>query len=165
MASISSQAAVLDAIELQPVEAQTIHDTPPANAALAFAEGDYPEGGRQAWCAVAGSAITFWWFIGIMYSWGIIQDALIEAQVGSPAVIATIGSLGAGLEVFLSVPASKICARLGNQKTAFIGSSLVGLGLVLTSFCTHSVAGLFICMGFIYGTGTALCLMAAGRSL
>ena len=65
--------------------------------------------------------------------------------------------MGAALEMLLAIPASRVCARLGNQWTACIGSFLVGLGLLTASFTIHNVVGLFLTIGATYGVGTALC--------
>lgn len=112
-----------------------------------------PPDGGYGWVAVAGGSIVSWWMIGVPYSWGVIQSALIDQGVSSPAVLSFVGSLAACLLAVLAIVNSKIMRSLGSQGTGMLGMSLMGVANLITSFTFTNIGALFAASGVIMGIG------------
>ncbi|KXH67616.1 major facilitator superfamily transporter [Colletotrichum salicis] len=89
------------------------------------ADSTVPEGG-YGWVVVGGCFVVAWWIIGTSYSWGVIQGALIEDGLGTPAVLSFVGSLAAALISALAIVNSRVMRRIGPRRTGLLGISLLG---------------------------------------
>ncbi|KXH30132.1 major facilitator superfamily transporter [Colletotrichum simmondsii] len=136
----ASASASTSGIELHPLPAnisqkpspyastsQNVDDTTdPILQASREADSTVPEGG-YGWVVVGGCFIVAWWIIGTSYSWGVIQGALIEDGLGTPAVLSFVGSLAAALISALAIINSRVMRRIGPRKTGLLGISLLGI--------------------------------------
>jgi hypothetical protein len=113
---------------------------------------DPPDGG-YGWVAVVGGSIVSWWMIGIPYSWGIIQSALVDRGVSTPAVLSFVGSLAACLLAALAIVNSKIMRSLGSRGTGMLGMTMMGVANFITSFTFTNIGALFAASGVIMGMG------------
>lgn len=165
------------AIELQPVRfqaeslqerslhsteartANTSHDNINANIddtvllASRAADSEVPDGG-YGWVVVFACAVISWWTIGIAYCWGVIQAALVERGLSSPATLAFVGSLTTAFVSILAVINARIFRMIGLRWSAILGILLIGGGEILNGFSMKSVAGLFITKGVVCGVGS-----------
>lgn len=130
----------------------------PVLEASRLADATVPDGG-YGWVAVAGCAIVAWWFVGTSYSWGVIQGALVEDGLSSPAILSFVGSLSAALISALAIVNARVTRTLGARKTGMIGVVFLGLAEILSSFAVRNVAGLFMSSGVVLGLGMSLCFM------
>nr|XP_019010463.1 uncharacterized protein I206_04932 [Kwoniella pini CBS 10737]OCF49244.1 hypothetical protein I206_04932 [Kwoniella pini CBS 10737] len=121
----------------------------------------YPDGGVTAWLQIFYCFCIFFTTLGGIYAWGIFQDALHSADLAPTSTLAFIGSTQASLAAFCAIPISAIVAKYGNRNVAIAGAILSGLGPILAGWCTHSVAGLLVTEGFLFGGGQALCFFCA----
>jgi hypothetical protein len=112
-----------------------------------------PSDGDYGWVAVVGGSIVSWWMIGIPYSWGIIQSALVDRGVSTPAVLSFVGSLAACLLAALAIVNSKIMRSFGSRGTGMLGMSMMGLANFITSFTFTNIGALFAASGVIMGMG------------
>jgi hypothetical protein len=136
----------------------SVHEPPgEITAALAFAEASFPDGGREAWVQVVCCSVIFFFFVGGLFSWGVLQDALLQTGVANAALLSLVGALGPSLEVGLAIPASMFGTRYSLNRAAGLGSLLCGLSLILASFTTHNYGGLLVTQGIMFGCGSALC--------
>lgn len=135
-----------------------IGDDDPILAASRLADSTVPDGGR-GWIVVLGCAIVGWWFVGTSYSWGVIQGALVEEGLSSPAILSFVGSLSAALISALAVVNGRVVRAVGSQWTAVIGVTLLGFSEILSSFAVGNVAGLFFTSGVVLGLGMSLCFI------
>ncbi|KAK1475822.1 major facilitator superfamily transporter [Colletotrichum cuscutae] len=109
-----------------PSTSQNVDDaTDPILQASREADSTVPEGG-YGWVVVGGCFVVAWWIIGTSYSWGVIQGALIEDGLGTPAVLSFVGSLAAALISALAIVNSRVMRRIGPRKTGLLGISLLG---------------------------------------
>ncbi|KAI9147238.1 monocarboxylate transporter [Paramyrothecium foliicola] len=115
----------------------------------------------EGWPVVAAGSILFFVFLGLMYSYGIVQLHLSEAHLASVSTLSFIGSLGAAMSPLLAMVAARVIHRIGYRATALIGSVLLGLGEFTAGFSTKSVPAMFITQGFIFGVGCAFLFMPA----
>ena len=111
-----------------------------------------PDGG-YGWVVVLSSAVLAFWFVGITYSWGVIQESLVRNSLSSASTLSFVGSLTvASLSIFAIINAKTICV-LGARGTAILGISIFGVGQLLSSLTTGSIAGLFLTTGVTMGIG------------
>nr|XP_036576013.1 monocarboxylate permease [Colletotrichum truncatum]KAF6782684.1 monocarboxylate permease [Colletotrichum truncatum] len=172
MATITTTAttsASASGIELAPLPAQLNHKSPPLTnqadddgstdpilQASRLADSSVPEGG-YGWVVVTGCFIMAWWIIGTSYSWGVIQSALVDEGLSTPAVLSFVGSLAAALISALAIVNSRVMRRFGPQRTGLLGITLMGLSEVLSSFAVKNIGALFATSGVMLGLGVSLC--------
>ncbi|GJC99016.1 major facilitator superfamily transporter [Colletotrichum higginsianum] len=155
--------ASTSAIELRPLPLQISHKpypVPPTQPAedssdpilRASREADsaVPEGG-YGWVVVTGCFVIAWWIIGTSYSWGVIQSALIDDGLATPAVLSFVGSLAAALISALAIVNSRVMRRIGPRRTGLLGIALLGLSELLSSFAVKNVGAMFATSGVIMG--------------
>lgn len=106
----------------------------------------------------------------------------MRAGLAPSSTLAFIGATLAAMQAIFAIPSARLVSAYGpvrpaipplapathklakQRRMALLGTSLVGSGPVLASFCTHSVAGLVVTEGFMYGIGQAL-LFCCGATL
>jgi hypothetical protein len=120
--------------------------TPPA------VEFDNPKG----WIAVAAAACSLFVYLGVIYSWGIMQVRLVEVTGTNLTTLTFVGSLATSFMISLSILSGIAVRKLGYQKTALAGGVLMGLGEFLASWTTKHVGALFVFHGVIFGIGGGL---------
>lgn len=162
MASTTSTSVLVHDVQLQPLQLQvdnaqsreSVHPNPrdAAPQSSRVEDSAAPDGG-QGWVVVAGCAIVAFWMIGTPYSWGVIQNALVEQGVSSPAVLSFVGSLAAALISAMAVINSRVMRTLGPQKTGMLGVTLMGVSGILSSFTYTNVGALFATSGVVLGLG------------
>ncbi|KAI8627973.1 MFS general substrate transporter [Xylariaceae sp. FL1651] len=129
--------------------------TDPVLEASRLADSDVPDGG-YGWVVVASCAVLSWWTIGTSYSWGVIQGALVEEGLSTPAVLSFVGALGPTLLAAVAILNSRIMRMIGVRYTGLLGVSLIGLAEILAGFAVKSVPGLFVTEGVLLGLGFGL---------
>ncbi|KAI1277518.1 major facilitator superfamily domain-containing protein [Xylaria sp. FL0933] len=145
------------AVHREPIEAPKSDNesVDPVLEASRLADSDVPDGG-YGWVVVASCAVLSWWTIGTSYSWGIIQGALVQDGLSSPAVLSFVGALGPTLLAAVAILNSRIMRMIGVRYTGMLGIFLIGLAEILASFAVNSVPGLFITEGVLLGLGFGL---------
>lgn len=122
------------------------------NQASLIADSEVPDGG-YGWTVVAGSAVVTFWYIGVSYSWGVIQAALVNSGLSTASTLSFVGSLMPACISFLGVLNASIIRKFGARATALLGVSFFGTGEILSSFTTHDIGGMFMTAGVIMGIG------------
>ena len=136
------------------------HDAQQLQSVQSFREeSSFPEGG-YGWVVVAACSWITFWVVGLTYSWGVMQNKLVDLNVASPSAIAFIGSTTAAFISAMAIVSGKIIRRIGTSKTAVIGSCLVGGGQVLSGWTYNNVGALVFTVGICEGFGCGLCFMA-----
>ena len=143
---------VADEIELRPISSgeETSADNSPT------AE----DGGKTGWMVVAGASTMFFVTLGLVYSFGVMQDELVNRGVASSSTLGWVSSVTVVQNSLLSFPCNSVVRRFGNRRAGFIGALLVGTGYLSTSWTFHSVPALFIAQG-IFGLGYAFIFWAS----
>ncbi|KAF4979654.1 hypothetical protein FZEAL_4211 [Fusarium zealandicum] len=131
-------------------------DADPILQASRINDSAVPDGG-QGWVIIAGCTTVSFWMGGTSYSWGVIQGALIEQGVSTPAVLSFVGSLSAALVSGMAIVNSRMMRVLGAQKTGMAGIFLLGLSALVSSFTFANVGALFATSGVVCGLGLSLC--------
>jgi hypothetical protein len=161
MATQTSTALELEALPIQP-QSQPLNDGKDASStstdsdsvlhASRLADTAVPEGG-YGWVVVLGCAILAWWMIGTPYSWGVMQGALVDEGLSSPAVLSFVGSLAASLISTMAIVNSRLLRLLGARRTGVLGISLVGLAGIFSGFAVKNIGALFATSGVLMGLG------------
>jgi hypothetical protein len=124
----------------------------PVLEASRLADSDVPDGG-YGWVVVISCAVLAWWTIGASYAWGIIQGALVENGLASPAVLSFVGALGPTLLAAAAILNSRLMRIIGVRYTGMLGMFLIGTAEILASFAMNSLPGLFLTQGVLVGLG------------
>lgn len=111
-----------------------------------------PDGG-YGWIIVAACSVITFWFVGTTYSWGVIQEGLVDSGLAKPSILAFVGSLTVGCNAAFALVNSRLMRSIGARNLAYLGISLMGVGQILSGWALKSVAGLFVTSGFVMGYG------------
>lgn len=117
-----------------------------------LADSTVPDGG-YGWVVVAGGAVVLWWALGTTYAWGVMQRALVEDELSTPATLSFIGSLNAALISALAIVNSRLMRAIGMRWTAVLGVAVTGGSEILSSFAVKNIGALFFTSGVLMGTG------------
>lgn len=118
---------------------------------------------RKAWITVAASSLTMFVYLGVVYSWGIMQVRLVETTGSSLTTLTFVGSLATSFMICFSIVSDKIVCRIGYRLAALVGGVFMGLGEVLASFTTHHVVALYFLHGLVFGLGGGLSVFVSPR--
>lgn len=86
------------------------------------------EGGWAGWRVVACASVYFFFTLGLVYSFGIIQEELVSGGASDAATLGWISSLTVIPMPILSVPMTKAVARFGNRIVGAAGAVCVSAG-------------------------------------
>ncbi|KAF1914042.1 major facilitator superfamily domain-containing protein [Ampelomyces quisqualis] len=122
------------------------------------------EGGRAAWCTVAGSGLVYYASFGIMNSFGFFQDYYTQTFLKdtSPTTIAFCGTLQMFLMNSLAAVSGALCDRYG-VKYLYVGSGLGTIfALMLLSFVqVGQFWSIFLIQGLLLGLTIAFGIQPA----
>ena len=117
-----------------------------------LADSTVPDGG-YGWVIVGSGAVMLWWALGTTYAWGVMQRALVEDGLSTPATLSFIGSLNAALMSVLAIINSRLMRAIGMRNTAVLGVAVMGGSEILSSFAVKNLGALFFTSGVLMGTG------------
>lgn len=140
-----------------------LSEEPPDDAILAqsrLADADVPDGG-YGWVIVFSCATITFWFVGLSYTFGIMQSALVTQGLGSASTLSFIGSMAFALNAFLAILSARVLRRIGARSTAMAGTTFIGVGEIVAGSCTKTIPGLFFSAGVLVGIGVSLCFISA----
>ncbi|KAM0752062.1 MFS general substrate transporter [Meredithblackwellia eburnea MCA 4105] len=121
----------------------------------------YPDGGVVGWTQIVACFLLYFTTIGATYTWGVYQEELVRQGLASASTLAFIGSCQTVMQGAAAIPTSRLVARFGSRNIALVGTLLAGLGPIIAGSCVHSVAGLILAEGIIFGTGQCFVFHAA----
>ena len=123
-----------------------------------IADASVPDGG-YGWVIVAACSLIAFWFIGTTYSWGVLQDALVQKHLGSASSLSFVGSLATACVAAFAIINGRLIRAVGARKMAFLGITLMAGGQILSGFAQHSIGALFVTAGLTMGYGVSACFM------
>ncbi|OAR02692.1 hypothetical protein LLEC1_00691 [Akanthomyces lecanii] len=113
----------------------------------------------RGWVVVAASASSLFVFMGVIYSWGILQANLARNSNMSLTTLTFVGSLATSFMTSICVFVGKAVRKFGYRETAIAGAVLLGLGEFASSWVTHNLGALFLTHGVIFGVGGGLTIL------
>ncbi|KNG83835.1 monocarboxylate transporter [Aspergillus nomiae NRRL 13137] len=120
--------------------------------------------GWRGWVVVGAASCSLFVYLGIIYSWGVLQVKLLESASSSLTTLTFVGSLATSFMVSSSIPVGLMIRRWGYQRTALAGAVLMGLGEFLASWVTEHVGALFVTHGIIFGVGGGLTILTCSTA-
>ncbi|OAQ67584.2 monocarboxylate transporter [Pochonia chlamydosporia 170] len=147
-----------DDVRLQSIrQSDNEQDTPTMSLTANNEEWDTKEG----WPVVTAGSAIFFVYLGLVYSYGIVQLHLSEAHLASVSTLSFIGSVGAAMSPLTGMIVARVIKLTGYRVTALMGSILLGLGEFTAGWSTKSVPAMFVTQGFVFGIGSALLFLPA----
>lgn len=116
---------------------------------------------RRGWIPVIAAACSLFAYLGVIYSWGIMQVRLVETANSSLTTLTFVGSLGTSFMISVSIFSGMAVRKFGYQMTALAGAVLMGLGEFLSSWTTEHVGALFVFHGVVFGVGGGLSIFVS----
>ncbi|KAF2219530.1 hypothetical protein BDZ85DRAFT_276287 [Elsinoe ampelina] len=118
---------------------------------------DKPEG----WPVVAAGSPIFFVYLGLIYSYGIVQLHLNRANLASMSTLSFVGSVSAAMSPLAGMLVARLFRRIGYRATSIMGSVFSGLGEYTAGWSTKSVTAIFLTQGVLFGTEAALLFLPA----
>jgi len=142
------------------IVAGAVEDSPPSihddNEAPSNAVDVIPDGG-YGWVVVIGLALPTTFYNGWTGSWGVLQTALLQTQLGaSTSALSFVGSLSIALCVAFGLASNRLHQLCGARWTMFIGTTLLSASALLASATTNNLGGLFVTAGMLSGIGGSI---------
>ncbi|KAF9150697.1 hypothetical protein BG015_007486 [Linnemannia schmuckeri] len=114
------------------------------------------EGGTKGWLAVLGSFLIHCFvFAPTEFIFGIFEHHYqIVFPGASASSIAFVGTTGSGITYLTGFLSGVVADRFGYRPTAFVGTVIMAVSLVLASFST-ALWHLYACHGVLFGFGAS----------
>ncbi|KAH7923170.1 MFS general substrate transporter [Leucogyrophana mollusca] len=155
------------ALEQRPIELAVVssHNPEPdaasENTIVVPVVDDVPDGG-YGWVVVSACSLITSFFVGLTYSWGVMQAGLSKQKLAPDSTLAFIGSTTISFVAFGAVVNTHVIRFMGTRNAALLGCFLLGFGQILSGWSARSVGGLFVTNGIIMGFGCSICFLACG---
>lgn len=113
----------------------------------------------RGWVVVFAASMSLFMYMGVIYSWGILQAKMADTQGYSLTTLTFVGSLATSFMVSLCIIVGKLVRKFGYRKTAMAGAVFLGLGEFLSSWVVGHLWALFITHGILFGVGGGLTIL------
>ena len=120
---------------------------------------------KEGWPVVAAGSGIFFVYLGLVYSYGIVQLHLAESHLASISTLSFVGSVGAAFCPLTGMIVSKLIRRIGYRATAFLGAIFLGLGEFTAGWSTKSIPAMFATQGVLFGIGSSLLFLVRSPSI
>lgn len=138
------------------------------NVPHTFEQEDFraPEGGCGWIVVVACCSISFL-VVDTVYSWGVMQAALLKQGLSSASTLSWIGFIAFTCIALFAVVNARLIQLFGPRYAAICGIITLGLSEIASGSLTHKAVGLFFTAGVFSGMGTRYdnSLLVSVRSL
>lgn len=119
--------------------------------------------GWRGWVVVAAASCSLFTFMGVIYSWGIIQARLAQDSSMPLTSLTFVGALATSFQPSICIFVGRAVRKFGYRKTALAGAILMGLGEFASSWVTNHLGALFVTHGVIFGVGGGLTILVCLR--
>ena len=102
------------------------------------------------------AALIICLFAGIGYAWSVFQNPFIRHYGWDDSAVALTYTITVLSSTLTSLLLGSLIRKLGIQKSVLAGGIMLGAGLFLTGFMSHSIWELYLFYGFLTGVGTGL---------
>lgn len=117
----------------------------------------------KGWVVVTASSCILFVYLGIIYSWGVLEAELVNTESFPLTTMTFVGSLATSFMVSIGFLVGMLIRRVGYRRTTCLGVLFMGLGEFLASWTTSSLVGLFICHSVVFGIGGGLTILVRHR--
>ncbi|KAJ2720624.1 hypothetical protein GGI07_004504 [Coemansia sp. Benny D115] len=163
--TVSSSAASAKS-EILPKPADEIRPESPISELRWWQNKPYSEkplDGGYGWVVVASGCLMLMFSMGCVNSYGSYETYYYTHQFPDEdlSTIAWVGTLQWTAMNFVSIPAGILCERFDTRLVSFIGGLIMGVALIIASFCDSAVWKLILTQGIVFGLGASFVLIPA----
>ncbi|KAJ1822405.1 hypothetical protein LPJ56_000805 [Coemansia sp. RSA 2599] len=117
-----------------------------------------PIEGLYAWAVVASGFIMQMFCMGVVNSYGSYQTHYHIKQFPDEdmSTLSWIGTLQFAVANLFGILSGILCERFDSRLVTFVGGVIMGLALIIASFCDDAVWKLLITQGIMFGIGSSL---------
>lgn len=119
----------------------------------------------RGWVVVTAAALSLFMYMGVIYSWGILQAEMADTKGYSLTTLTFVGSLATSFMVALCILVGKLVRKFGYRRIAMSGAVFLGLGEFLSSWVVDHLWALFITHGILFGVGGGLIILVLSSLL
>ncbi|KAJ2745585.1 hypothetical protein H4S06_005321 [Coemansia sp. BCRC 34490] len=122
-----------------------------------------PVDGAYGWAVVVSGCFMLMFSMGCVNSYGAYQTYYHLNQFPDEPVstLSWIGTLQFGVMNIFGIPAGIMCERLDTRLVTFVGGFIMGISLVIASFCDDAVWKLMLTQGIVFSIGASLVFIPA----
>ncbi|GAB0132785.1 hypothetical protein EsDP_00001211 [Epichloe bromicola] len=113
----------------------------------------------RGWIVVTAASCSLFMYMGVIYSWGILQAKMADTRGYSLTTLTFVGSLATSFMVSLCILVGKMVRKHGYRNVALVGAVFLGLGEFLSSWVVGQPWALFITHGILFGVGGGLTIL------
>lgn len=113
---------------------------------------------------LAGCTMVSFWTLGTAQSYGILQAALLDAEVSTSNELMFVGCLSAALVCAFAILYAKMMRTIGTRWTAMLGVLLMSLSGAISSVVYKDIGALFAAYGILMGVGMGLTFTVCDHS-
>ncbi|CAH8609749.1 unnamed protein product [Schistosoma mattheei] len=119
-----------------------------------------PPDGGWGWVVVIATFFVHMITDGVIVSFGVFIESLVEEFQDSMSATSWIGSFSYGIPALAAPLSSFLLNRFGCRVTCMVGGLISGLGCFAGAF-TNSIISLVFSFGILSGLGASLCITSA----
>ncbi|KAI9500824.1 major facilitator superfamily domain-containing protein, partial [Coemansia spiralis] len=119
--------------------------------------------GTYGWVVVAAGCFMLMFSMGCVNSYGSYQTYYHLHQFPSEPVstLSWVGTLQFAVMNLFGIPAGILCERLDTRLVTFTGGLIMGISLIIASFCDGAVWKLMLTQGIVFAIGASLVFIPA----
>ena len=102
------------------------------------------------------AALIICLFAGIGYAWSVFQNPFIRHYGWTDSAVALTYTITVLCSTLTSLLFGALIRKMGIRISVLTGGIMLGAGLFLTGFMSHSIWELYLFYGFLTGVGTGL---------
>ncbi|KAF9551618.1 hypothetical protein EC957_006511 [Mortierella hygrophila] len=138
------------------ISEKTQHASPTSISHKSLKDDNGKHGGTKGWLAVLGSFLIHCFvFAPTEFIFGIFEHHYqIVFPGASASSIAFVGTTGSGITYLTGFLSGTVADRFGYRPTAFVGTVIMAVSLILASFSTE-LWHLYACHGVLFGFGAS----------
>ncbi|KAJ2818110.1 hypothetical protein GGI24_005197, partial [Coemansia furcata] len=144
----------------------SVNDPPPIVAPKWWASKSLehkPTDSLYAWTVVASGCFMLMFSMGCVNSYGSYQTYyhLHQFPHEPTSTLSWIGTMQFAIMNLFGIPSGILCERFDSRLVTFVGGLIMGVALIIASFCDTAVWKLLITQGIVFGAGAALVFIPA----
>ncbi|KAJ1964503.1 hypothetical protein GGI12_001375 [Dipsacomyces acuminosporus] len=122
-----------------------------------------PVDGFEAWTVTASGCLMLMFSMGCVNSYGSYQTYYHAKQFPNEpmSTLSWIGTMQFGAMNIVAIPAGIMCERFDSRLVTFVGGVIMGISLIIASFCDDAVWKLLLTQGIIFSLGASLVFVPA----
>ncbi|ORX65729.1 MFS general substrate transporter [Linderina pennispora] len=124
---------------------------------------EQPVDGKYGWIVVTAGCFMLMFSMGCVNSYGSYQTYYHAHQFPEEdmSTLAWIGTLQFAVMNAVGIPAGILCERLDSRLVTFLGGIIMGVSLIIASFCDSAVWKLILTQGIAFSLGASLVFIPA----